>query len=160
VRANHRAPPRRQERQGSEGQPSAGRSAGLFVGRRADRAAARARRDGGVGAAIEVHRHLGPGYLEGAYEQALAIELRLRGIDLERQAPIPLTYKGYEIGEGRVDFLVRKELVVELKAVESALPVHKTQVISYLKALGLHLGLLINFNVRVLKAGIQRVIRS
>jgi GxxExxY protein len=113
-----------------------------------------------IGAAIEVHRHLGPGYLEGAYEQALAIELRLRGIEFERQVPIPLSYKGYEIGEGRVDFLVRKELVVELKAVESTLPVHKTQVISYLKALSLHLGLLINFNVRVLKEGIRRVVRS
>jgi GxxExxY protein len=107
-----------------------------------------------------VHRHLGPGYLEAAYEEALAIELRLRRIDFQRQAPVPLAYKGYEIGEGRADFLIGKVLVVELKAVETPSPVHKTQVISYLKALDLHLGLLINFNVRVLREGIQRVVRS
>jgi GxxExxY protein len=113
-----------------------------------------------IGAAVEVHRHLGPGFLEHAYEEALAVEFDLRGIPYERQAPIRLVYKGHEIGEGRVDFLVDKKLIVELKAVEALGPVHKSQVISYLRAMGQTLGLLINFNVRVVKEGIQRVICS
>ena len=113
-----------------------------------------------IGAAIEVHCHLGPGYLEGVYEEALAIELELRGIPFERQVPVSLDYKGHRVGEGRLDFLVGKELLVELKAVEALVPVHKAQVISYLKATGLHLGLLVNFNVSVLKGGIRRVVLS
>lgn len=113
-----------------------------------------------IGAAIEVHRHLGPGFLEGVYEEALVIELALRGIPFERQRPIPVGYKGQNVGEGRVDLLVGTELLVELKAVETLAPIHKAQVISYLKATGLHLGLLINFNVPILRAGIQRVVLS
>ena len=113
-----------------------------------------------IGAAIEVHCHLGPGYLEGVYKEALAIELELRGIPFERQVPVSLDYKGHRVGEGRLDFLVGKELLVELKAVEALVPVHKAQVISYLKATGLHLGLLVNFNVSVLKGGIRRVVLS
>jgi GxxExxY protein len=113
-----------------------------------------------IGAAIEVHRHLGPGYLESVYEGALTVELSLRGIPFERQLAIPVCYKGCSVGEGRVDFLVGKVLIVELKASEALVPIHRAQVISYLKALGLSLGLLINFNVPTLRAGIRRVIRS
>jgi GxxExxY protein len=112
-----------------------------------------------IGAAIEVHRHLGPGYLESVYEGALAIELRLRGIPFARQVPISLDYKGHKVGEGRLDLLVgKKKMLVEAKAVETLIPVHKAQVISYLKATGLHLALLINFNVPVLRAGIRRIV--
>ena len=113
-----------------------------------------------IGAAIEVHRHLGPGYLESLYEEALTIELALRGISFQRQKPIAVTYKGHAIGEGRVDLVVSDELLVELKAVEALAPIHKAQVISYLKATEYHLGLLINFNVPVLRSGIQRVVLS
>jgi GxxExxY protein len=113
-----------------------------------------------IGAAIEVHRHLGPGYLESLYEEALSIELGLRRIPFERQKPIAVNYNGHGIGEGRVDLIVGDELLVELKAVEALAPIHKAQVISYLKATERHLGLLINFNVPVLRSGIQRVVLS
>jgi GxxExxY protein len=113
-----------------------------------------------IGAAIEVHRHLGPGFLESVYEEALVIELDLRGIHLERQKPVAVVYKGHQIGEGRVDLLVGNELLVELKAVETLAPIHEAQLISYLKATGCHLGLLINFNVPTLRAGLQRVVLS
>jgi len=113
-----------------------------------------------IGAAIEVHRHLGPGYLESIYEEALAIELGLKGIRFERQKPISVIYKGHNVGEGRMDILVGEELLVELKAVDALAPIHKAQVISYLKATACHLGLLINFNVSVLKDGVQRVVLS
>ncbi len=113
-----------------------------------------------IGAAIEVHRILGPGYLESVYQAALEVELKLRGIPFEAQRPVGVTYKGHSIGDGRLDFLVDGILVVELKAVDALADVHKAQVISYLKATKLHLGLLINFNVPVLKNGLKRVIRS
>ncbi len=113
-----------------------------------------------IGAAIEVHRHLRPGFLESVYEEALVVELGLRGIPFERQRPIPVSYKERNVGEGRIDLLVGNELIVELKAVDGLAPIHKAQVISYLKAMGLHLGLLINFNVPVLRAGVQRVVLS
>jgi GxxExxY protein len=113
-----------------------------------------------IGAAMEVHRHLGPGYLEALYEAALAVELRLRGTSFERQVPVPVFYKGCDIGEGRLDFLVEKCLLVELKAIDSLAPIHTAQVISCLKATGLHLGLLINFKVPALRSGIRRVVRS
>jgi GxxExxY protein len=113
-----------------------------------------------IGAAIEVHRVLGPGYLEKTYEAALAIEFDLRGISYSRQHAIALKYKGCEIGEGILDFLVGHELVVELKTVDTLVEIHKAQVISYLKATGHTLGLLINFHVPVLKDGIQRVVRT
>lgn len=110
-----------------------------------------------IGAAIEVHRHLGPGYLESVYEDALAVELTLRGIPFARQVVFGLDYKGHVVGEGRLDFLVDGCLIVELKAVETLAPVHKAQCISYLKAKRQRLALLINFNVTVLKDGIKRV---
>ena len=113
-----------------------------------------------VDAAIEVHRHLGPGYLESVYEEALAVELTLRGVPFVRQIPIPVQYKGQSVGQARLDFLVDGALVVELKAVDALAPVHKAQVISYLKATGNQLGLLMNFNVPVLSQGIQRIIFS
>lgn len=113
-----------------------------------------------IGAAIEVHRILGPGYLEKTYEEALAVEFALRGNPFSRQHPVALTYKGHPVGEGFLDFLIGGELVVELKTVTSFAEIHKAQVISYLKATGHVLGLLINFHVPVLKDGIKRVVYS
>ena len=111
-----------------------------------------------IGAAIEVHRHLGPGYLESVYQEALAVELTERGIPYSQQAEITIEYKGRKIGKARLDLLFDRQLVVELKAVDQLMAIHKAQVISYLKATGLPLGLLINFNVEVLKQGIKRVV--
>jgi GxxExxY protein len=113
-----------------------------------------------IGAALEVLRLLGPGYLEKVYQKALAIELGQRGIPFVQQHPVALLYEGQDVGEGFRDFLVDKVLVVELKAVDVLASIHKAQVISYLKATGLHLGLLINFNSALLKNGIQRIIHS
>lgn len=113
-----------------------------------------------IGAAIEVHRELGPGYHESIYEEAMAIELELRAIPFKRQLGMPVMYKGRPVGEGRMDMLVADDLVVEYKTVESILPVHLAQVLSYLKAARRRLGLLINFNVSVLKEGVKRVVRS
>ena len=113
-----------------------------------------------VGAAIEVHRFLGPGFLESVYEEALAVELRLRDVPFERQKPLAVEYKSHAVGEGRLDLLVGGCLVVELKAVDLLAPIHTAQLISYLKTLRLPLGLLINFNVPLLKDGIKRVILS
>jgi GxxExxY protein len=113
-----------------------------------------------IGAAIEVHRALGPGFLESVYEEALCIELALRNIRFERQFVINVSYKGHLVGESRLDILVENCLIVELKAVEAIEPVHMAQVISYLKATNLLLGLLINFNVSVLKNGVRRVVLS
>jgi GxxExxY protein len=113
-----------------------------------------------IGAAIEVHRNLAPGFLESVYEEALCIELDLREIPFERQVNHGIDYKGHRVGDGQLDIVVGKRLVVELKAVESLAPIHTAHVISYLKATGCQLALLINFNVSVLKEGIKRVILS
>ena len=113
-----------------------------------------------IGAAIEVHRTLGPGFLESVYEEALAIELETRRIPCARQVPIAVIYKGHPVGEGRLDLLVADRLIVELKAVEALAPIHTAQLMSYLKATRHPLGLLINFNVPVLKMGIRRVVLS
>ena len=113
-----------------------------------------------IGAAIEVHRILGPGYLESVYEEALALEFALRQIPFERQKPVSVIYKGHSVGASRLDFLVDGCLIVELKAVDALAPVHQAQVISYLKATGLHLGLLMNFNVSILKDGVRRMVVS
>ncbi len=113
-----------------------------------------------IGAAIEVHRHLGPGFLEGVYEDALAVEFTLRGLAYARQKSIAVYYKDHPVGEGRLDFLVEESLIVELKAVEGLAAIHKAQVLSYLKATRLRLGVLINFNVPILRDGLQRVILS
>jgi GxxExxY protein len=111
-----------------------------------------------IGAAIEVHRQLGPGFLESVYEEALCIELEERHIPFEREKEISVLYKNRHVGAQRVDLLVGQSLIVELKAVEALADIHKAQVISYLKATRLTLGLLINFNVPVLKDGIQRIV--
>lgn len=113
-----------------------------------------------IGAAIEVHRHLGPGFIENVYEEALCIELRLRKIPFERQKPIAVAYKDECVGQGRLDLLVGDSLIVELKAVKAVPPVDVAKVLSYLKATGRTLALLVNFNVPVLKDGIQRLVRS
>jgi len=111
-----------------------------------------------ISAALEVHRVLGPGFLESVYEDALAIELNLRSVCFERQKSVSVFYKGQRIGEGRSDFLVENSLIVELKAAERLLPVHQAQVLSYLKATGCRLGLLINFHESQLRQGIRRVV--
>ncbi|MEM1097998.1 MAG: GxxExxY protein [Planctomycetota bacterium] len=114
-----------------------------------------------IGAAIAVHRELGPGYLEAVYEEALAIELRHEGIAFERQKPIPLVYRGQTLAKShRLDLLIENKLIVELKACERFEPIHQATVLSYLKATGLELGLLINFQVPVLKDGLKRIIRT
>ena len=111
-----------------------------------------------IGAAVEVHRTLGPGFLESVYEEALAIELELRQIKFSRQFEVPIFYKDRELTHHRLDFLVYERLVIEIKAVVTLLPLHTSQVISYLKATNLQLGLLFNFNAPLLKEGTKRVI--
>jgi GxxExxY protein len=111
-----------------------------------------------IGAAIEVHRALGPGYMEAVYEDALAVEFGLREIPFSRQHKFSLDYKGHEVGRGRVDFLVAECLVVELKAVEVIAQIHRAQVISYLRALQLRVGLLLNFKSTTLRDGIERIV--
>ena len=113
-----------------------------------------------IGAAIEVHRLLGPGFLEAVYEEALCVELGLRGAAFARQVPVGLRYKGRTVGEARLDLLVDECLVVELKAIERTAPIHVAQTLSYLKATRLRLGLLINFNVTTLRTGVKRVIHT
>jgi GxxExxY protein len=113
-----------------------------------------------IGAAIEVHRHLGPGMPESCYRRAMSRELDLRELRHECEVPFPILYKGVEVGMGRLDVLVEKVLVVELKAVEALTAAHKAQVVTYLQLTHLKLGLLINFNVVVLKDGIKRVVNT
>jgi GxxExxY protein len=110
-----------------------------------------------IAAAIEVHKALGPGLLESAYEECLCQELTLRGIAFERQHPLKVEFKGLQLNCGyRLDLLVEKQVVIEIKVVESLLPIHDAQLLTYLKLGGWHVGLLINFNVAVLTKGIRR----
>jgi GxxExxY protein len=112
-----------------------------------------------IGLCMEVHRELGPGLLESAYEEALAYELVQTGISFERQREMPLLYKGVKLDCGyRVDFVVEGELIIELKAVTEVLPIHHAQLLTYLKLDRRSLGLLINFNVPALKDGVRRVV--
>jgi len=114
-----------------------------------------------IGAAIEVHRILGAGYLESIYEEALARELTQRSISFQRQYSVPIFYKGQEIGLHRIDLFVNKQLIVELKAIAEILSIHQAQVISYLRASNKQVGLIINFNVAVLRdGGIKRIVYS
>lgn len=115
-----------------------------------------------IGAAIEVHRHLGPGFQEAVYEEALAIEFRLRAISFERQPRVAVRYKGQEVGDGRPDFVVGDStpIIVEVKAVTQLAMVHRAQVISYLKALCCPLGLLLNFKESTMRGGVKRVVWS
>jgi GxxExxY protein len=111
-----------------------------------------------IGAAMEVHKRLGPGLDEGLYEEAMCVELNLRGLAFARQVRIDVEYKGVKIGERRVDLIVEGKVLVELKAIEQLAPVHKAQVRTYLKLTHLKLGLLINFNVPYLREGLKRII--
>ncbi len=111
-----------------------------------------------IGACIEVHRTLGPGFLESIYEHAVFIELTHRGHRVQRQLRIPIEYSGERIAEHVLDFVVDDQIVIELKSVEDLHAVHGAQVHSYLKAGAFELGLLINFNVAVLKNGVKRIL--
>ena len=114
-----------------------------------------------VGAAIEVHKVLGPGLLELAYEEALCYEFSTRGLSFERQKPLAVRYKGVTLNCGyRLDLLVESLVIIELKAVERLDPIHEAQLLTYLKLSNLWLGLLLNFNVSVMKQGIKRIVNG
>jgi GxxExxY protein len=112
-----------------------------------------------VDACLAVHRELGPGLLESAYETCLARELELRDVSFQRQCEVPLLYKGVSVAAGfRADIIIENVLILELKAVDSLLPIHEAQLITYLKLMDLPLGMLVNFNVPLVREGIQRVL--
>lgn len=112
-----------------------------------------------IGAAIEVHRLLGPGLLESTYEECVCEELSLRQIPFKRQIALPVVYKAKKLDIGyRIDLLVNEEVVVELKTVESILPIHEAQTLTYMKLGGWKVGLILNFNVTILKNGIKRLV--
>ncbi len=112
-----------------------------------------------IGAAIDVHKVLGPGLLESAYRECLAHEFTARGLQFEKEKPLPVRYKGVNLDCGyRLDFLVGGLVVVELKAIDALLPLHMAQVLTYLRLAGCKLGLLLNWNVEVLRDGIKRVV--
>ena len=114
-----------------------------------------------IGAAIEVHKSLGPGLLESAYESCLAFELIERGLTIEQQKELPVVYKDVKLDCGyRLDLLVEEQVILEIKSVEEIAPIHHAQLLSYLKLSGLRVGLIINFNVNVLKNGIKRIINN
>ena len=114
-----------------------------------------------IGAAIEVHRELGPGLLESAYEPCLCRELSLPGIRFEQQRPLPVSYKGVKIDCGyRLDVLVEGQVLIELKSVAKLLPIHEAQVLTYLKLGGWQVGLLMNFNVCLMKDGVRRLVHG
>jgi len=114
-----------------------------------------------IGAAIEVHRRLGPGLLESAYEACLAYELRQMGLKVEQQKPLPVVYKDVKLDCGyRLDLVVDDSVVVELKAIDQLAPIHDAQLLSYLRLSGLKVGLLLNFHVRVLKNGMKRLVND
>ena len=107
-----------------------------------------------IGAAIEVHRALGPGLLESAYEECLCHEFHLRGICFERQRPLPVEYKGVKLDCGyRLDLIVENKVILEIKCVEHVLPVHEAQLLTYLKMTGMRVGLILNFNIATLVRG-------
>ncbi len=113
-----------------------------------------------VDSAFKVHQTLGPGLLESVYEACLCVELGKRGIGYETQALVPLVYEGVKIEAGlRIDLLVEKRVILELKSVDKLLPIHQSQLLTYLKLANLNLGLLINFNVAMFKQGVKRIIR-
>ena len=113
-----------------------------------------------VDSAFKVHQTLGPGLLESVYESCVCIELTRRGISYEKQVPMPLVYEGVNVDGGfRLDLLVEKSAVLEIKAVEKLLPIHQSQLLTYLKLANLRLGFLINFNVLMFKEGVKRIVR-
>ncbi|MEP7227075.1 MAG: GxxExxY protein [Gemmatimonadales bacterium] len=112
-----------------------------------------------IGAAIEVHRHLGPGLLETSYHACLCRELELRGISYDSQLALPVEYKGIQLSKGYIiDLLIENSLVVEIKSVDKLLPIHSAQLLTYLRLQGLSSGLLMNFNVHLLPHGIRRML--
>ena len=114
-----------------------------------------------IGAALEVHRRLGPGLLESVYRQCLSMELSLRGIPAQDEIPITASYKGMMLDAAyRLDMVVDGRIIVELKTVERLLPVHQAQLLSYLRLTGMKLGLLINFNVTQLRTGVRRIVNN
>ena len=117
--------------------------------------------EGIIGAAIEVHKNLGPGLLESAYQAALAYELTEHGFKIEQQKSLPLLYKNVKLESGyRLDFLVNDKVVVEIKSMEGLAPIHEAQLLSYLRLSNCKVGLLINFNVKLLKQGIKRIVNG
>jgi GxxExxY protein len=113
-----------------------------------------------IGAAIEVHRVLGPGLLESVYEYCLCYELGLRGLPHRRQVELPVSYKGQHLDcDLRLDVVVNDRLIIELKSIEKLLPIHEAQLLTYLKLSGIRLGLLMNFNVPYLRDGLKRMVR-
>jgi GxxExxY protein len=114
-----------------------------------------------IGAAIEVHKALGPGLLESAYEKCLCHELKLRGLSFDNQKPLPLVFKGEELDCGyRLDIVVDNAIILEVKSREKIEPIHKAQLLTYLKLSGLRLGLVLNFNVPVMRDGIVRIVNN
>ena len=114
-----------------------------------------------IGAAIEVHRHLGPGLLESDYEECLCYELSILGLQFQRQVHLPMSYKGVLLDYSyRIDILVEDVVILEIKAVDGLLPIHTAQLLTYLKASNKHVGLLINFNVPALKDGLKRIVNQ
>jgi GxxExxY protein len=114
-----------------------------------------------IGAAIEVHRHLGPGLLESAYQPCLAFELKQLGLKVEEQKPLPVVYKQVKLDCGyRLDMVVEDEIIVEIKAIEKLLPIHDAQLLSYLRLTKKRVGLLMNFHVPVLKNGLKRIVNE
>ena len=114
-----------------------------------------------IGAAIEVHRYLGPGLLESAYEECLAAELEEREIPFKRQLPLPVTYKGRKLDVAyKIDLLVKNEVVVELKTVDAIHPIHIAQTLTYMRLGGWRVGLILNFNITILKNGIKRLVHK
>jgi GxxExxY protein len=111
-----------------------------------------------IGCAIEVHRTLGPGLLESTYESALCVEMQLAGLKFERQLTIPITYKNQPVGDYRLDLLVEKSVIVEIKSVDRFDPIFEAQLLAYLKITGIKRGLLLNFNSRLLKDSIKRLV--
>lgn len=111
-----------------------------------------------IACAIEVHRHIGPGLLEATYEEAMCVELGLAGLQCRRQTPFPIIYKGRTIGEYRLDLLVQDCVIVEIKSVERFDPIFEAQLLTYLRATGKKVRLLINFNTRLLHQGIKRLV--
>ena len=112
-----------------------------------------------IGCAISVHRSLGPGLLESAYEECLAYELKASGLDVKRQLPVPVVYRDVKLDCGyRIDILVNGSLVIELKSVDTLAPVHTAQILTYMKFAGIHTGLLMNFNTAVLRQGLKRFV--
>ncbi len=114
-----------------------------------------------IGVAIEVHKILGPGLLESAYEECICYELNFRGFLLERQKPLVVRYKGIKLDCGyRLDVVVENAIILELKSCDKIEPIHKAQLLTYLKLSGLHLGLILNFNVPLMRDGIVRIVNE